>query len=153
MNLVTGRNPNIICNMIFVLDTDVIVAALRSPAGASRRLIQLLRAGQIQAVATVGMFVEYESVLTRPEQLSATGLSLEETDRFLDGLALLMVPVRPHFLWRPQLRDPNDEMVLEAAVDGRADAIVTFNHRDFLPAATRFGIGVETPGEILRKLT
>jgi predicted nucleic acid-binding protein len=99
------------------------------------------------------MFIEYESVLSRPEHLAATGLTVEETGRFLDGLAALIVPVRPHFLWRPQLRDPNDEMVLEAAVNGRADAIVTFNRRDFLPAARRFGIGVEEPSEIIRRLT
>jgi putative PIN family toxin of toxin-antitoxin system len=139
--------------MIVALDTDVVVAALRSPHGASRRLLQELRAGRIQVVCTIGMFIEYESVLSRPEHLAATGLTVEETGRFLDGLAALIVPVRPHFLWRPQLRDPNDEMVLEAAVNGRADAIVTFNRRDFLPAARRFGIGVEEPSEIIRRLT
>ena len=82
-------------NMILALDTDVIVAALRSPAGASHGLIQLLRAGRIQAVATIGMFVEYEAVLTRPLHLAATGLTVAETGRFLDGLAALFVPVRP----------------------------------------------------------
>lgn len=138
--------------MILALDSDVLVAALRSPGGASRRLLQALRAGDIQAVATVGMFVEYEAVLTRPEHLAATGLTRAETERLLDGLAGLVAPVRPHFLWRPQLRDPNDEMVLEAGVNGGAEAIVTFNRRDFLPAATRFGIGVELPGDLIRRL-
>ena len=126
--------------------------SLRSEHGASRHLIQHLRDGQIRAVATIGMFVEYEAVLTRPEHLAATGLSTSETGIFLDGLAALVLPVRPNFLWRPQLRDPNDEMVLEAAVNGHADAIVTFNRRDFLPAANRFGIDVERPGDILRRL-
>jgi putative PIN family toxin of toxin-antitoxin system len=140
-------------NMILALDTDVVVAALRSSVGASRRLIHHLRAGRIQAVATIGMFVEYEAELTRPEHLAATGLTVAETGRLLDGLAALVVPVRPHFLWRPQLRDPNDEMVLEAAVNGQANAIVTFNQRDFLAAASRFGIGVERPRDILRRLT
>jgi putative PIN family toxin of toxin-antitoxin system len=139
-------------DMILALDTDVMVAALRSPAGASRRLIQHLRAGRVQAVATISMFIEYEAVLTRPEHLTATGLTLAETGRFLDGLAALVTPVTPHFLWRPQLRDPNDEMVLEAAVNGHANAIVTFNQRDFLPAASKFGIGVERPSDIIRRL-
>ena len=138
--------------MILAIDTDVIVAALRSPSGASRRLLGLLRAGQIQAVATVGMMIEYEAVLSRPEQLAATGLTFHEVGCFLDGLATLIVPVRPHFLWRPQLRDPNDEMVLEAAVNGGAGRIATFNLADYLPAATRFGIGVQRPGDILRRL-
>jgi len=138
--------------MILALDTDAVVAALRSPHGASRRLIQELRGGGVKAVATVGMFIEYEAVLTRPDNLAAAGLSAAEIGVFLDGLAALVTPVRPHFLWRPQLRDPNDEMVLEAAVNGRADAIVTFNLRDFLPAAGRFGIEVARPGDILRRL-
>lgn len=78
---------------------------------------------------------------------------MSEIGAFLDCLAALVVPVMPHFLWRPQLRDPNDEMILEAAVNGRADAIVTFNRRDFLPAARRFGIAVERPGDMIRRLT
>jgi putative PIN family toxin of toxin-antitoxin system len=139
--------------MILALDTEVIVAALRSPSGASRRLIQQLRAGRVQAVATIGMVVEYEAVLTRPEHLAATGLTAGEMGHFLDGLASLLTAVRPHFLWRPQLRDPNDEMILEAAVNGRAEAIVTFNRRDFVPAAARFGLDVETPGNIILRLT
>lgn len=138
--------------MILALDTDVVVAALRSPRGASRCLIQRLRGRSVNAVATVGMFIEYEAVLTRPDNLAAAGLSAREIGAFLDGLASLVTPVRPHFLWRPQLRDPNDEMVLEAALNGRADAIVTFNLRDFLPAAGRFGIEVARPGDIIRRL-
>ena len=139
--------------MILAIDTDVVVAALRSPGGASRRLFQSLRDHRIQAVATISMFVEYEAVLTRPENLVATGLNAGEIGRFLDGFAALVNPVHPHFLWRPQLRDPNDEMVLEAAVNGRAQAITTFNVRDFLPAAARFGIEVLRPAEVLWKLT
>lgn len=139
-------------DMILALDTDVVVAALRSPHGASRRVIRELRGGRVKAVATVGMFIEYEAVLTRPDNLAAAALSIGEVGIFLDGLAALVTPVRPHFLWRPQLRDPNDEMVLEAAVNGQADAIVTFNLRDFLPAANRFGIEVARPGDIIRRL-
>jgi putative PIN family toxin of toxin-antitoxin system len=142
----------IIGDMILALDTDVVVAALRSRQGASRRLIQHLRDGNVKAVATIGMFVEYEAVLSRPDHLAATGLSTTEIGVFLDGLAALVVPVRPHFLWRPQLRDPNDEMVLEAAVNGHADVIATFNLRDFMPAAGRFGIDVRRPGDIIRRL-
>jgi len=63
-----------------------------------------------------------------------------------------VVPVRPHFLWRPQLRDPNDEMVLEAALNGGADTIVTFNTKDFLPAVAGLGVRVERPSETLRRL-
>ena len=71
---------------------------------------------------------------------------------FLDAVMDLVEPVEAWFLWRPQLRDPGDELVLEAAVNGRAAAIATFNRRDFLPGATRFGIDVLPPGEALRRI-
>ena len=94
----------------------------------------------------------YEAVLMRPEQGQATGMSVEEVGVFLDGLAALLLPVLPYFLWRPRLRDPDDEMVLDAAVNGRADAIVTFNVQDFLPEARQVQLEVWTPREALRRL-
>jgi len=138
--------------MRLAIDTDVIIAALRSPEGASRQILYALRSRRIEAVATMNMFIEYEAVLKRPEQLRAAELTGQEIDQFLDGLASLVIPVSPHFLWRPQLRDPNDEMVLEAAVNGAADAIVTFNRRDYLPAAERFGLDVVLPATLIRRL-
>jgi len=138
--------------MRFALDTDVLVAGLRSQTGASRRLLTLLDQGRYQSIVSVAMMLEYEAVLTRPENLMAFGLTNQEIQRFLDGLALLIIPVTPFFLWRPQLRDPADEHVLEAAVNGRVDAIVTFNLRHFRAAATRFGIAVLNPGEALRRI-
>lgn len=85
------------------------------------------------------MMLEYEAVLTRPKNLSAFGLTTNEVEHFLDSMALLITPVTPFFLWRPQLRDPADEHVLEAAVNGAAQAIVTFNQRHFQQAAARCG--------------
>lgn len=61
-------------------------------------------------------------------------------------------PVESHFIWRPQLRDPGDELVLEAAVNGHADAIVTFNRRDFDVVAQRFGIELLIPAEVLKRI-
>jgi putative PIN family toxin of toxin-antitoxin system len=133
-------------------DTDVVVAALRSRIGASNALLRALRSGRLEAVASVPMMLEYETVLMRPEQRQATGLTIQEVGVFLDGLASLLIPVMPYFLWRPRLRDPDDEMVLDAAVNGRADAIVTFNKGDFLPRATQFQLEVLTPAEALRRL-
>lgn len=138
--------------MRYALDTDVLVAGLRSRTGASRKLLTLLHQGRYQAVASVAMMLEYESVLTRPENLSAFGLTTDEVERFLDSMALLITPVTPFFLWRPQLRDPADEHVLEAAVNGAAEAIVTFNQRHFQQAAARFGIAVFRPGDALLRL-
>lgn len=138
--------------MRVVLDTDVLVAALRSPGGASRALLQYLRSGRLVVVASVALMLEYEAVLTRSEHLAAMGLSRHEVGTLLDGLAALVEPVTPHFLWRPQLRDVDDEMVLDAAVAGACDAIVTFNTRDFLPAAQRFGLEVLKPGDVFRRV-
>jgi putative PIN family toxin of toxin-antitoxin system len=133
-------------------DTDVIVAALRSRTGASNALLHALRLGQLEAMASVPMMLEYEAVLMRPEQRQATGLTIQEVGVFLDGLAVLLTPVVPYFLWRPRLRDPNDEMVLDAAVNGGVDGIVTFNVHDFLPGAAQFQLEVLTPAEALGRL-
>ena len=138
--------------MRLTFDTDVIVAALRSRTGASNALLHALRGRQLEAVASVPMLFEYEAVLMRPEQRQATGRTVEEVGIFLDGLAALLLPVLPYFLWRPLLRDPDDEMVLDAAVNGRAYAIVTFNVQDFLPEARQFQLEVLTPREALRRL-
>ncbi len=71
---------------------------------------------------------------------------------FLDAIVDLVEPVDIWFLWRPQLRDPGDELVLEAAVNGRADAIATFNRRDFRPAAGRFGLQILLPAEAIQRI-
>lgn len=97
--------------MKIVLDTDVIVAALRSPADASAELLRRARQEQITLAASVSLFMEYEAVCTRPEHLEASGLSARQLELFLDGLASIVQPVEVHFLWRPQLRDPADELV------------------------------------------
>lgn len=103
-------------------------------------------------LASPALFLEYEEVLSRPEQRGAHGLSPEEIDEFLAELAALIEPVQIHFRWRPQLADPSDEMVLETAMNGRADAIVTHNVRHFSPAMQKFRVRVMSPGEAVRRL-
>lgn len=135
-----------------VLDTDVVVAALRSPAGASAEILRRVHRGELLMLASVPLFTEYEAVLTRPEQLHATQQSAAAMQCLLDELAELIVHVTGWFQWRPQLSDPGDEMVLEAAVNGRADALISFNRRDFGDAPARFGVVLATPGQFLRSL-
>lgn len=134
-----------------VLDTNVLVAASRSRSGASFALLLALRNGQFRALVSVPLLLEYEAVLCRPEQLAASGRSVAQTNAFLDALCLLVEPVHLHYLWRPQLRDPADEMVLETALNGRADALVTLNIADFGSAA-QFRLPVLSPGAFLRRL-
>ncbi|MCE2448045.1 MAG: putative toxin-antitoxin system toxin component, PIN family [Candidatus Latescibacteria bacterium] len=138
--------------MKIAFDTNVIVAALRSRSGSSNALLRALRTGQIEAVASVPMMLEYEAVLMRPEQRQAAGMSVQDVNVFLDTLALLVTPVVPYFLWRPLLRDPDDEMVLDAAVSGGAEAIVTFNTQDFSPSSTLFNVQILTPAQAIRWL-
>lgn len=90
------------------MDTDVLIAALRSSTGASRVVYQLLREGGIEGVASVALFLEYEAVLLREEHLEATGLDREEVLLILNELAPILKPVVPHFQWRPLLSDPDD---------------------------------------------
>lgn len=138
--------------MLIVMDTDTIVAALRSPSGASAELLRRARRGSVTLAASVSLFMEYEAVCSRPEHCQAAGLGLSEVGVFLDGLAHLIAPVEVHFLWRPQLRDPADELVLEAAVNASAQVLLTFNVKHFANAATRFGLPISQPGPFLRSL-
>ncbi|BAK65455.1 hypothetical protein SLG_07800 [Sphingobium sp. SYK-6] len=135
-----------------VLDTDVIVTALRSAEGGSNAVLRHAALGRLTPLVTPALFLEYEAVLKRPEQRLAHGLGLREIDRFLAALASASEAVEVSFQWRPQLSDPNDEMVLEAAVNGRADALITHNVRDFVKGAQRFGLHVLRPGDVLKEL-
>ena len=135
--------------MRVVLDTSVLVAGLRSRRGASFVLLRAVATGRLVPLVSIGLFLEYEDVLKRTEQTKATGLALTDVDRFLGGLAAAAEPVEVHILWRPQLRDAGDELVLEAAVNGRAEALITHNVRDFAGAAGRFGMPVRTPGDLV----
>jgi predicted nucleic acid-binding protein len=131
------------------MDTDTVAAAMRSPMGASAGLLLAAGRGRVVLVASVPLVVEYEAVCSRLEHRVAAGLSEVEVRVFLDSVAALMEPAQCWFLWRPQLHDAGDELVLEAAVNGGAEAIVTFNRRDFVPAADRFGVRVLLPREAL----
>ncbi len=135
-----------------VLDTSVIVSALRSRSGAGNAVLRLIANGRLLLLATPPLFLEYEAVLNRPEQRLSHGLNAEEIDEFLKELAALIEPVEVHFQWRPQLRDPKDEMVLEAAINGRAEALISYNISDFASAGDQFGIPVVHPADLLRKV-
>jgi predicted nucleic acid-binding protein len=101
---------------------------------------------------TPALVLQYEDVLKRPEQLRASRLTLTQVDQILAALASAAEPVTIHYSWRPQLPDPTDELVLDAAVSGRADALVTYNVRHFAQAAVRFGLRLARPVEVLEEL-
>ena len=135
-----------------MLDTDAVVAAMRSPTGASAAIVRAVRRRQATLLLSVPLAMEYEAVCRRAEHRMEAGLSERQVGIFLDAIIAMAEPVPTHFLWRPQLRNPNDEMVLEAAVNGRAEALVTFNVRDYGTAASQFGVEVLLPREAIARI-
>jgi len=134
------------------MDTNVLVAALRSDQGASRQLLVAALDRRMAVLVSVPLMLEYEAVLTRPDQLSETGLTSNETNGVLDALVAVAEPVSLRFLWRPQLQDPSDEMVLATAVNGGADHLATFNVRHLRDVAMEFGVRAAPPADVLREL-
>ncbi len=132
-----------------LLDTNVLVAGLTSSRGASYAVLQAIATAKIEIAASTALWLEYESVLKRDEIRALHGFSAAEIDTMLSALAVWVHPVMLHYVWRPQLRDPGDEMVLEAAVNGQVQAIVTHNTRDFVRIAPSFGLQVVPPAELL----
>jgi len=130
-----------------VLDTNVVFAALRSRRGAAFRLLSLVGAGMFDVYLSVPLLFEYEDVLRR----GTTGLEPADVEVVLDYLCGASRRQEIHFLWRPCLRDPKDDMVLELAVASQCTHIVTFNTADF-GGIERFGLQALWPAEFLRLL-
>lgn len=101
-------------------------------------------------LANVALALEYEATCRRPKHVAAAGLSAAEVEIFVAAVVAMVEPVESHFMWRPRLRDPGDELVLEAAANGRASAIVTFNRRNFGAVPRQFGVDVLLPREAIR---
>ena len=135
--------------MLVVLDTSVLVAAWRSRNGASFALLQHLRDNDFEIAVSVPLVVEYEEVLLR--HLTKTQRPSDVTG-FVDYLCSVAVQQPIFFLWRPLLRDADDDMVAEVAVASGASAVVTHNLRDFQPIL-RFGVRVLAPAEFLLQLS
>ena len=138
--------------MQLVLDTDVMVAAIRSNAGASHQLLLAGLHQRCRLLVSTPLLLQYQAVMTRPEHLEAADLTVQEVTTLLDTVAMVARPVTLAFLWRPTLRDPDDDMVLETALNGAAELLVTFNLRDFAAGVDRFDMPLATPGETLRRL-
>ena len=132
-----------------VIDTCVLVSALRSNRGASFKLIELIGSGKFQASVSVPLILEYEDATRRPEH--GARLDQNQIDAVLDYVCEVSDQREIFYLWRPLLKDPKDDLVLELAVESSTDYIVTFNLSDFA-GAERFGIDVITPQQFLKKI-
>jgi putative PIN family toxin of toxin-antitoxin system len=136
--------------MNFVLDTSVLVAAMHSRRGASQQLLRRLPSPRFTPALSVTLYMEWQAVLTRPEHLPP-GMDAERMLGFLRYLASIAHLQDVRYLWRPFLRDPNDDMVLECAVASGSRYIVTHNVRDFR-RADGLGVTAVTPGRFLQIL-
>jgi putative PIN family toxin of toxin-antitoxin system len=133
-------------NHKIIMDTNVLFAGLYSSAGASFQLLKLIDSGKIKPVISTTLLFEYEDVLKRKQ--AELSLSNKQVDVILDNLCLLSQFQKIHFLWRPCLRDPKDDYVLEVAVASNTKMIITHNIRDF-NGVDKFGILAIPPGKFL----
>jgi putative PIN family toxin of toxin-antitoxin system len=136
-----------------VVDTNVIVAALRSPVGSNRRVVRYCAEGRAIPLMGEKLFQEYESLLSRKGLFEESPLSAQERREFLDGFLSLCEWINISFLWRPNLMDEGDNHVLELAIAGMASKIITNNAGDFRQGELRFpSIHIVTPGGFVRDL-
>lgn len=131
-----------------VLDTSVLIAGLRSPRGASYALLRQLGTDRFRVGISVPLVLEYEAVAK--EHSREIGLTHAEIDDVIDFICSIADHRQIYYLWRPFLRDPNDDMVLELAVESGAEYIVTHNLRDF-QGVEEFGIEALSPGVFLKR--
>lgn len=134
-----------------IIDTDVMVAALCSDKGKSRELLLHIIDGAVAMGCSVPLFMEYEAVLTREKNLQRAGLSKDDVVYILDDLAGTIIPIGRHFNWRPIAQDPDDDLVIETAVNGNIKTIVSFNLKDMKVGAERFGIEVIRPAVFMER--
>ncbi|HRE79701.1 MAG TPA: putative toxin-antitoxin system toxin component, PIN family [Opitutaceae bacterium] len=135
--------------MRVVLDTCILSSALRSSAGASFKIVEAIPSKKFKTIVSTPVFFEYEEVLLRPAQFSY--LKKSDIDDFINFIAASSEHQQINFLWRPFLPDPDDDMMLELAVSGRAEAIITYNQRDFA-GSERLGVRILSPSAFIQEI-
>lgn len=136
---------------MITLDTNIIYQALKSSSGASFYILQQVRERRIQIALSVPLFEEYEDVLKREKSLDDLELDVEDIDKFLRFIAWVGKPYKSYFLFRPNLKDEKDNMVVELAIASQCDYLVTSNVKDFDNAELRFDqLKVLTPAEFVK---
>jgi len=130
-----------------IIDTCVFISALRSNRGASFKLLSLIDSNKFEFYLSVALVLEYEAVAKRSSQ--KLGLTNSDIEELIDYLCAVGKPRQVHFLWRPSLKDPSDDFILELAVESECDYIVTHNIRDFTEIA-KFQVEAITPQKFLK---
>jgi len=134
-----------------VLDTSVLITAFRSSGGAAAENLRLALLGELTILMDYKLACEYRDVALRVEHLKVSGKTVRDTELVLDMLEAIAEPVLVVVRHHPLSQDANDDMVLDVAINGHADAIVTANTKHFREPAKRFHLDVLTPAELLQK--
>lgn len=133
-----------------VIDTNILIAALRSRRGASAKLLSLIGTGQFEVHLSPALALEYETLLTR--QRHELGLTADDISDVVDSLCALAVRHGAiYFRWRPYLPDANDDFLLELAVLAQCHYIITFNQKDFI-GIEQFGLQAIGPKQFLQEI-
>jgi putative PIN family toxin of toxin-antitoxin system len=135
-----------------VLDTAALISAIRSSSGAAAEIVRLALLEKLTLLMDYKLGCEYREVALRPQHIAASGKTPADAEVVIDALESIATPVFVRTRHRPLSQDENDDMVLDLAINGHADVVVTNNVKDFAPAAERFGIKVLTPREFLMEI-
>ncbi len=138
--------------MRIVLDTAAFVTAVRSGGGAAGEIVRMVFRGELMPLMDLKLGLEYRDVALRPKHLAVSALSREEIVELIEALEAFAEPVEIVLKTRPLSTDPNDDMVLDVAINGGAEALVTNNTKHFAEAGKRFGIPVLSPAELVSKM-
>lgn len=138
--------------MLVTLDTNILYQALKSKTGASYFILQQVRNRKIQIALSVPVFQEYQDVLTRNKSLKDFELQLEDIDKFLRFIAYIGKTFEIYFLFRPNLKDEKDNMIVELVLTSQSDYLITSNIRDFKNAELKFDqLRIITPSEFVKR--
>jgi len=135
-----------------VLDTASFVTAVRSSVGAAGEVLRMIFREELVPLMDLKLGLEYRDVALRSEHVKASALSKREILELIEAMEAFAEPVEVVMMTRPMSPDPSDDMILDVAINGRAEALVTSNKKHFAAAGKRFGIPVLTPGELLEKM-
>ncbi len=135
--------------MKVVFDTAALISAIRSRTGAAAEIVRLAVLGNPKLLMDYKLVCEYRDVALRPQHIAVSGGTPEDAEAIIKALEAIAIPVLVEIKHRPLSQDENDDMVLDVAINGHADAIVTNNLKDFALTAERFGIQVMTPRDFL----
>ena len=136
---------------MIVVDTNVLVAGLASSKGYSFRLLEKMLKGEFEYLMSLKLFSEYREVLTRHENMTLFPLSLSEIETVLAMIVQNATYQEVYYRWRPNLKDENDNFIVELAIAGHAEGVVTFNKKDFLLTELKLDFFVKTPREFLKE--